>query len=226
MTMPARSRTASSLSSTGSNGSALSFFAICSSCSHRSRFRVSQTLPTAPTWLYGRRRKGQRSVGKNLSLDDNSIRTLGPSPQPFARSYQALGIVPLFSSTGGAVHDPHGQGRHRGVQPSQLGQKLTVLPHHWASPCKLRPMLSCAGPPVPCGWPSGPRLARLSSLCTCSPPVWMASSLGWHPGSRTSDWDKRGRRLEGGRTSAVVNPTLGPWVTVKPVGAGAQSTDS
>jgi hypothetical protein len=55
------------LSSAGSGGSALlSFFVICSNCSHRGRFQISQTLPTAFTWLYGRRRVGKQEPGLTM----------------------------------------------------------------------------------------------------------------------------------------------------------------
>jgi hypothetical protein len=51
------------------------------------------------------RRKGKWSVGKDFTLDDRSTVAGSTSLQPLASDNQTPGIVCLFRSTGGALHN-------------------------------------------------------------------------------------------------------------------------
>lgn len=67
------------------------------------------------------RRKGQRSVGKNLTFNDRSSCLVGPALQPLTSDDETLGVVRLFSNTGTAVRDTYSEWCHITVEPGQLG---------------------------------------------------------------------------------------------------------
>jgi hypothetical protein len=80
------------------------------------------------------RRKGKQSALQNLALDDCSTHLISSPPQPLTGRNQAPGIVLLFSHAGRAVHDAHGEGRHRGVESGHLRKELPIFPDHRAVP--------------------------------------------------------------------------------------------
>ncbi len=94
----------------------------------------SQPLLRNPRCLEGVRWKSNRSVNDNLTLHDRSTHCRRSPLEPLPSCNQALCEVLLFGSTGGAVHNAHGQWRHSCVEPSQLGQQLAIFPDHRASP--------------------------------------------------------------------------------------------
>lgn len=82
-----------------------------------------------------------RFVGKNFTVNNRSTHPICSPLQSLTRRNQPQGVAVLFSGTGGAVHDAHGQWRHRTIELRQLGQQLAIFPDHKSSPRSFNPAL-------------------------------------------------------------------------------------
>lgn len=75
-------------------------------------------------------RKGNRSLGKNLAVDDGATHGLRPASESLPHCNEPLCIVRLFRRTGASIHDAHTKRCHIPIEPRQLSQQLPVFPDH------------------------------------------------------------------------------------------------
>jgi hypothetical protein len=74
--------------------------------------------------------KHTRLALKDRTFDDRAIRLASPELQPLTSGNQSLRVILLLASTSATVHNPHGERRHRPVEPGELGKKLAVFRDH------------------------------------------------------------------------------------------------